>query len=171
VPCVSDVDCNGRRSAADNDSKDGCVCECLDGWSGNDCFVEPQQATTTIDAGKAIDDGTQFDLYTSGKYTLLSLPRHATGSEAESNMNDFEYQQCRDAIAEEDASDVVDAKDSIVTTEAEIEAPGNCIQAPDVVAAKDIIVTSKAEIEARENCIQAVDKCVVEAIEQRKEQK
>jgi len=86
-------------------------------------------------------------------------------------MNDFEYQQCRDAIAEEDASDVVDAKDSIVTTEAEIEAPGNCIQAPDVVDAKDIIVTTKAEIEARENGIQAVDKCVAEAIEQRKEQK
>lgn len=90
APCVADVDCNGHGSTADNDSKDGCVCECLDGWSGSDCSAEPQEVTTTIDAGKAIDDphltsvhGTHFDLYTSGKYTLLSVPRHATGSDAD----------------------------------------------------------------------------------------
>ena len=37
--------------------------------------------------------------------------------------------------------------------------------------AKDFIVTTNAEIEARENCIQAVDKCVAEATEQCKEKK
>jgi len=72
VPCVSDVDCNGRRSAANNDSKDGCVCECLDGLSDNDCFVEPQQATTTIDAGKAIDDRTYSNLTCALRESTLS---------------------------------------------------------------------------------------------------
>jgi hypothetical protein len=90
VPCDANVDCNGHGSTADNDSKDGCVCECLDGWTGSSCSEEPQEATTTVDAGKAIDDphltsvhGTKFDLYTSGKYTLLSVPRHASGSDAD----------------------------------------------------------------------------------------
>ena len=152
VPCVSNVDCNGLRSIADTDSKGGCMSECLDGWSGNDCSVEPQEATTTIDSGKAIIDGNHFDLYTSEKHTLLSLLRHASGSEAESNMNDFEYQLCRD-------------------TKAEKQTPGNCIQASDVVDAKDFIVTTSAEIEARENGIQAVDKCVAEAVEQCKKEK
>lgn len=90
TPCVADVDCNGHGTTADNDSNDGCVCECLDGWSGTDCSQEPEQTTTTQDEGKAIDDphltsvhGTHFDLYSSGKYTLLSVPRHASGSDAD----------------------------------------------------------------------------------------
>jgi len=90
TPCVADVDCNGHGATADNDSKDGCVCDCLDGWSGSDCSQEPEEVTTTQDAGKAIDDphltsihGTHFDLYDSGKYTLLSVPRHASASDAD----------------------------------------------------------------------------------------
>jgi len=89
-PCDAAVDCNGHGTTADNDSKDGCVCDCLDGWLGSACSQEPEQVTTTQDAGKAIDDphltslhGTHFDLYTSGKYTLLSVPRGATGSDAD----------------------------------------------------------------------------------------
>jgi hypothetical protein len=90
VPCLAAVDCQGHGTTADNDKADGCACECLDGWSGGDCSMAPAEATTTVDVGQAIDDphltslhGTHFDLYTSGKYTLLSVPRHATGTDAD----------------------------------------------------------------------------------------
>merc|ERR1719443_2175197 len=49
TPCVADVDCSGSMTTADNDSKDGCVCECLDGWSGSDCSQEPEQVDATQD--------------------------------------------------------------------------------------------------------------------------
>jgi len=74
--------CNSHGTTSDMDYNDGCDCDCNEGWSGVGCIDE--------DTVKAVDDphltsihGNHFDLYESGKYTLLTVPKHASAEDAD----------------------------------------------------------------------------------------
>jgi len=74
--------CNAHGTTTDMDNRDGCDCTCDEGWAQPNCKDEI--------AVKAVDDphltsihGNHFDLYESGKYTLLTVPKHASSEDAD----------------------------------------------------------------------------------------